>query len=466
MTALPHAAAPTISLSAEAQASVRRRTGALWLALQLLEPAPDAAALDALAAWAVTLTPVVVPRPGEGLLLELGGSLRYFSGLAAIRQQIEAELARRGLRCRLAVAPTPLAASWLARCRSVEIADASLLAGAVGALPLTATGWPDKVQLLLGQMGLRSIADCLRLPRAGFARRVGRAWLEDLDRALGRLPDPRASWREPRTLSRSVEFTLETGDRRLFAEVLRDMAASCEQELRRCQAEVPWIELRFRHLHGEDTRTRMHFVEPVHERGRILGPLRARIEALALARPAIALALTTGPLLPLKAGRPTLLPPRADEPAAAGSATVPEFALVECLRGRYGAERVHGIGQVAGHRPEHAWHRWIEKPGAGIEAEQGDPAPERPLWLLPRQRIWCQRIWCQTLNCTERNLVSDTKFAADLSFGAEAERIESGWWDGREVRRDYHVVVGAAGEKLWLYRDCLSQEWYLHGIFG
>jgi hypothetical protein len=46
------------------------------------------------------------------------------------------------------------------------------------------------------------------------------------------------------------------------------------------------------------------------------------------------------------------------------------------------------------------------------------------------------------------------------------ERIESGWWDGQDVRRDYHVVVGAAGEKLWLYRDCRSHEWYPHGIFG
>jgi protein ImuB len=46
------------------------------------------------------------------------------------------------------------------------------------------------------------------------------------------------------------------------------------------------------------------------------------------------------------------------------------------------------------------------------------------------------------------------------------ERVESGWWDGVDVRRDYHVVIGAAGEKLWLYRDCLTREWYLHGIFG
>jgi len=39
-------------------------------------------------------------------------------------------------------------------------------------------------------------------------------------------------------------------------------------------------------------------------------------------------------------------------------------------------------------------------------------------------------------------------------------------WDGRDVRRDYHIVTGTAGQKLWLFRDCLTQEWYLHGLFG
>ena len=50
--------------------------------------------------------------------------------------------------------------------------------------------------------------------------------------------------------------------------------------------------------------------------------------------------------------------------------------------------------------------------------------------------------------------------------GFDAERIESGWWDGQDVRRDYFIVIGAAGEKLWFYRDCETGEWYLHGIFG
>ena len=32
------------------------------------------------------------------------------------------------------------------------------------------------------------------------------------------------------------------------------------------------------------------------------------------------------------------------------------------------------------------------------------------------------------------------------------ERIESGWWDGADVRRDYFVAVSPRGETAWIAR--------------
>ena len=452
MSALPHRSWSKESPSAEDSPTTRRRPGSLWLALQIVDPGPDEAVLEALADWAETLTPIVVLRPGEGLSLEIRGSLRYFSGLAAIREQILVELERRGWTARLAVAPTPLAATWLVRCRSIEITEPAMLAGAIGSLPLAATAWPGDVQRLLGQMGLRSIADCLRLPRAGFARRVGRVWLEDLDRALGRRPDWRTPRRVPQTLRRCVEFSFETSDLTFFGEALRGMTAELEQELRRRQAQVAELELRFMHLRSGDTVTRLSFMEPVHESGRMLAPLLARIESIRLAEPAIELALATGALWPLKPALPALLPAVAGDPVA-GNAAVSEFALIECLRGRYGPGRVHGIDWVPEHRPERAWRRSLERSSEG-RGRHADLPRARPLWLLP-----------------EPQKRSRSPFGREDSGSAagpavDPERIESGWWDGQETRRDYHVVIGAAGQKLWFYRDRLSHEWYLHGIFG
>jgi protein ImuB len=50
------------------------------------------------------------------------------------------------------------------------------------------------------------------------------------------------------------------------------------------------------------------------------------------------------------------------------------------------------------------------------------------------------------------------------------ERIESGWWDGRDIKRDYFVARTPLGETVWIYRDhrygADDGEWFLHGLFA
>ena len=54
-----------------------------------------------------------------------------------------------------------------------------------------------------------------------------------------------------------------------------------------------------------------------------------------------------------------------------------------------------------------------------------------------------------------------------LKFIAGPERIETGWWDGEPVRRDYFVAANPAGETYWVYRERRDPAaWYLHGVFA
>ena len=53
-----------------------------------------------------------------------------------------------------------------------------------------------------------------------------------------------------------------------------------------------------------------------------------------------------------------------------------------------------------------------------------------------------------------------------LHFLEERERIETGWWDGKPVGRDYFVAANPSGARLWIYRELSGDKnWYLHGIF-
>ena len=46
------------------------------------------------------------------------------------------------------------------------------------------------------------------------------------------------------------------------------------------------------------------------------------------------------------------------------------------------------------------------------------------------------------------------------------ERIETGWWRGDDIRRDYYIVETDTGERFWVFRNLLDESWYLHGAFA
>ena len=51
----------------------------------------------------------------------------------------------------------------------------------------------------------------------------------------------------------------------------------------------------------------------------------------------------------------------------------------------------------------------------------------------------------------------------DLARHWGPERIESGWWRGEAVCRDYYRVETTEGRRFWLFRQHEDQRWFLHG---
>ena len=123
----------------------------------------EAQVLHELAGWAEKFTSFVCIEAPSVLLLEIAGSLQLFGGLKSLRQRIALELERQGFSAAMAIAPTPLAASWMARAgRKVCIRDPQSLAGKLAPLPLSCLDWPDSVCTSLRGMGVSSVGDCLR----------------------------------------------------------------------------------------------------------------------------------------------------------------------------------------------------------------------------------------------------------------------------------------------------------------
>jgi protein ImuB len=407
----------------------------------------ERASLESLSAWAARLTSVVCIEQPDSVLLEVAGSVRLFGSLAAIKHKLGEELARRRWERRLCAAPTATAALWLARAAVEDVESFATLSGRLGSLPVRVTRWPLEIQALLQELGVRTIADCLRLPRDGFARRVGLAYLHDLDRALARRFDPRETFVPRERWSTKRELYQETSDSAVFMVAVEDMLDALTVELRRRQAEVRSLRIGFEHVRHESTVESFDWAEPTHERGRLLSLLRDRLERIVLPAPAVTLRVTTGFLLPLQ--------PRADDLFDKMPVETLAHVLLERLRGRLGANAVHGIVAVAEHRPEFAWSRSDARSGTDLHAD-GPLSPwarQRPLWLLPGPL---------PLTSAEAHRY----YAGVVELSSSAERIEGGWWDEREACRDYYAAVSSGGERLWIYRDRRSLDWYLHGLFG
>jgi len=420
----------------------------------------ERALLESVARIGIGYTPRVSLEPPDAVLLELRGSLRLFGGVRALHERLRAGLQSAGITARLALTPTPLASLWFARTgQEVALRRTDQLASRLAPLPLAVTRWPERSLQLLVTMGVRHLGDCLRLPRDGFARRFEPELLALLDRATGRLPEPRAAFcvREKFVARRDLEP--ELADTARLEVAIRPLLDELCAFLRQRGRGVTAIELRLRHRETDATRERLRFVRPTGDAAHIASLLHERLTRLALPEPVRSVRIASGPLVEM-AEVPTEL--FATDRRASGAA-VPQ--LVERLRARLGEDAVHGIRLVPEHRPEAAWEigdipLFPKQAGERGPGNRGMSPISRPLWLLaePQPLAGDERPRCE----------------GELAIEEGPERIESGWWDGRDVARDYYVVRNAAGVRLWVFRERRRQRdaagrrggWFLHGVFG
>lgn len=440
------------------------------LGLEERQPAREERALKQLATWAEKFTSFTSIETPSILLLEIAGSLRLFGGLDTLRRRISRELRQQGFAAALAIAPTPLAATWLARAgRRVCIRDRKNLAGALSRLPLSCLDWPKAVTESLRGMGIAAIGDCLRLPRQGFARRFGASRLLQLDRALGRLPDPRQCYRTAEVFCREYELSGEQDDRELLLNASRELLLELERFLLSRQLMVQRIRFSFFHLQLPATHLTVGCARPDRSIEHWCELLAIRFDRVQLPAPVIAIRLQGGRGQPLTAATGRLAFSQAD-----GQQQDPSIShLIERLSARIGDESVHGVMTVAEHRPHYAWR--AAKPFE--QAPQCHAAP-MPGWergvvpllaelrrghsLLLRRPLW---MLAEAKPLETRKGLPFYRGLLKLLEGPE--RLETGWWDEAGIARDYFIAVNPAGMHLWVFRNRGRESaWYLHGMFG
>lgn len=419
----------------------------------------EQAALERLATWAYQFSGTVIL--GEifsdvqrarttALWLEIGASLRLFGGFRKLIEQLEAELRELSYSYQLGIAPTLESSALLARTGvRVAITTPAALRARVAAISVSWLNLDPWIPQQLQTVGVRTVGLLLELPRDGIAKRFGPEVCNYLDRLIGTAPDPRPTYRLPLEYRARFEFETQIHSTEALLFPLRRMLREFVGFLRARDTAVQRFTLRFVHRDAVATTLHVGLSMPDRSSERFLTLARERLEHAALPSASVALELSADEF-----ATPTDL--HIDLLSGVTEPSEELHHTMDRIAARLGETQVHAVQAVAEHRPEHSWAsvdprptRRLPGPYRGPHKRQHRGAhldfPDRPLWLLPEPK--------------------PIQLSGMPVLGG-AERIESGWWDGGDVRRDYFIARTRQGAALWIFKDLSDGSWHLHGFWS
>ncbi len=416
-------------------------------------------ALEGIGAWAMQFSSSVTLHPPMGVGLEIGGSLSLFGGLDALVERVRARAAALGFNVSLGIAPTPIAASLLAvvgraskQCTPVLVATDlgnELEHMPLQALPLAVPELSMRTVETLEKLGVKTLGECEALPRKGLNRRVeGIGQL--LDRIYGRVPDPQSPYEPPLEFLTELSLPVPTSSVEALLFAVNRLYQMLAGFLLSRAVGVTKLELTLQHERPHpNSVVHVRLVNPSRDPTHLVALTRERLEQRVLDAEVIGLTLAAHDV--------SVLAPRNQDLFLAPAAQTAEqdvIELVERLEARLAEHEVHCLASRPDHRPECAWASAPMKASSSSSlVSRYLEDRHRPLWLLAEP--------------VSLELSPESYAFHSLSICSGPERIESGWWDGADVARDYYVARNTSGETLWIFEDRKSPgQWYLHGRFG
>ncbi|WP_375404002.1 DNA polymerase Y family protein [uncultured Sphingomonas sp.] len=452
------------------------------------DPEGDSAALHRLAvALARRWAPTVAVFDETGLFIDLTGVAHLHGGETAFLHRLHRLLNQLGFRNRIAVADTAGAAWALAHSRR-ELSGLPLLncpAGmhvrALEPLPVDLLRLESAHIKLLDRLGVDTVGELAKLPRAPLARRFGGALVRRLDQATGRTPEPLEPVAVPEQVVVEERYPEPIATAEVIEHRLGVLASRLATALERAGVGARALLLVADRVDGRAQTLRVGLSRPDRRPEHLLSLLRRRIEEIDPGFGIDALSLRVMRVEPL--GPETLGPALAEE-------TAPDLApLIDLLANRLGGSTSWRVRPAESDVPERS-----VTPGPALDA------PDRPAAVLKQGDVrrlndleadhpWHPR-WPRPVHLLHRPEVLDFVMAempdhppARFTWRGNVhrvvradgpERIVGEWWRRtceRDAVRDYFSVEDEIGHRFWLFRrgDGVRREtgdlsWHLHGF--
>lgn len=440
----------------------------LWYALFLpqlaeLSDVQQDRILQKLAGLVESVSSTVSFHP-QALICEVRSSLKYFGGIDVIHDKLKTlispALEETGLPEQFLYAASPTVTGSLLLARSGHNAlvyRKDNLRSVLGQLSTDVLLLNKEQNRRLYNMGVRKIRDIWRLPTDGLRKRFGSDFVNLLSKALGTAPEPTRNYVAPPAYSSvyDLPYELENLDRLL--PVADEMLAQLCDFLQRRDLSTSHLLFALQHEKRPSTEIDMALRQTSRCRDHLLLLLETHFGKLSVPAPIIGLKLQIKKFDAFMTESERLL--IEDRAGAQGGSHSALDQFMEQLHARLGANSLKSINTVAEHCPEYACEELDYQESNSGKKQQPKLLEDvvsnpRPLWLLYKP---------------EPLVLKNGKLyhRQPIRLISGPERIETRWWYGTDIRRDYYVAQEQNGSRLWIFRERSgTRNWFLHGFFA
>jgi len=322
-------------------------------------------------------------------------------------------------------------------------------------LDVTALRLPEATVRLLYQFDIRRIGQLLALPRESLPSRFGPEVQLRLDQALGRTPEILTPIQPSEPVEACSPFDPPISDRRWIEASLEELLSRILNQLKPRQLGVQRLHCTLCQTVGSPISIAIGLLQPSASDSHLRELLHLHLERVQTNAEISEIVLHAEVVRPLEFHQEQLY----RDPGAERSRYFP--ALIERLSNRLGNVAVLRPRLLADAQPEHAFHcsPWV--------VEEKLDSNTAPPVLLPRPV-------CLHKKPVAIAVMSIVPEGPPLRFEWEErdhvvchywgpERIETGWWRGEDIQRDYYWVETTMGRRFWIFRRRQDETWFLHG---
>lgn len=441
----------------------------------------------------------------EAVFSEIQGVTHLFDGEQGLLATAATALQRRGLCGRFGVADT-LGAAWaLANTapsrrtdRSCEffVAPKGRTLPALSTLPVSSLRISPEIVATLGRLGIETVGSLMRLPREGLATRLGPELCRRIAQATGEVEESiiAISPQSDHTASLVLEYPTDAMD--LLTDRLERLIGKATAALHALHRGVLRLSCYLQFTAHPPVILESGLFAPTLDQSHLTQLMLGALETHRLGSKVTEMTVTVTQHAPLSSRQPSIFGPDFASSNQDDWTRQTEAArLIDMLSGRLGEDAVRGVRVSDDPLPESAivdfpmtTHRLRSSAKSSRSSKDGKPtrtfgysgAPQstdlgrRPLDLL-----------AVPVAIAAVSKTGDAEDSGPLNGFPEwfrmrgrihevlahwgPERIETRWWRGPLIRRDYFRVELADGSRVWIYYDLSADEtqpkWYWHGRF-